>query len=152
MRVQAHKKFLIYGIGLTAILFTLAALTLPFAHFAIPAAILIYLVISSSVLSSVLAIIRVILDKILLDSKGWEFEIENLLPESLRSKTIKKIYKEREVTRILTAKKNKKKKDLEHFPKPFIRPLGSMLHESSLTSLSPFPYRGSDIYRFSDLS
>ena len=80
IKTQSMKKFLIHGIGLTAVLITFAGLILSCVAcpFFVPLIIL--------TIGGILAIARYYLDLGLMNSKGWEFKIKNCLPSFLIKK------------------------------------------------------------------
>jgi hypothetical protein len=81
MRLQSQKKILIHTIGLAAVLVTTIGLILgcfPFP-FLIPLAVLL--------VGGALSVARQLLHAGFMDSKGWEFNVENCIPS-----TVKRIY------------------------------------------------------------
>jgi hypothetical protein len=79
IKMQSQKKFLIHGIGLTAVLITIAGLIL--SYVACP----LFIPFTVLIIGGILAFARYYLNVGLIDSKDWEFKIENCIPSFIRA-------------------------------------------------------------------
>jgi hypothetical protein len=79
IKTQSQKKLLIHGVGLGAVLFTVAGLILSCA--ACPYFIPFFII----AIGGILAFARYYLYVGFIDSKGWEFKIENCIPDFIKS-------------------------------------------------------------------
>ncbi len=79
MKVQTQKKILIHSIGLAAVLVTTMGLLL--GCFAFPFLIPLTILLAGGALS----VARQLLHAGLMDSKGWEFHVENCIPSQLKT-------------------------------------------------------------------
>jgi hypothetical protein len=89
IKAQCQKKLLIHGVGLAAVLFTVAGLILSCA--ACPYLIPFFII----AIGGILAFARYYLYVGFIDSKGWEFKIENCIPDFIKS-----IFKKREERKV----------------------------------------------------
>jgi hypothetical protein len=92
IKTQSHKKLLIHGIGLAAVLITTAGLILGCiaCPFFIPAIVM--------TIGGILALARSCLNSGYIDSKGWEFKPENCIPSFIKSIYKKMVSKKGEKT------------------------------------------------------
>jgi hypothetical protein len=74
IKIQSHKKLLIHGVGLAAVLITLLGLIL--AYIACP----FFILITILAIGGILVCARYYLHEGLMNSKGWEFKVKNCIP------------------------------------------------------------------------
>lgn len=79
IKIQTEKNLLIYSVGLLAVLFTIAGLLAQciVVHFVIPVILL--------GIGGILAISRGLMYLGLKDTEGWDFSVENCIPDTIKT-------------------------------------------------------------------